>query len=95
MARLTRRLVVIGVSLSALLALLFWALRGGWREAPLAGITLAMGILPQEFAVIMIVFVALGARRMARGQLRTRRLGAIDTLGQTTVLCVDKTGTLT
>jgi Ca2+-transporting ATPase len=94
-ARLTRRLVVIGVSLSVLLALLFWALRGGWLEATLAGITLAMGILPQEFAVIMIVFMALGARRMARHQVLTRRLGAIETLGQTTVLCVDKTGTLT
>ncbi|MBP9928807.1 MAG: cation-translocating P-type ATPase [Rhodoferax sp.] len=94
-ARLTRRLVLIGVSLSLLLALLFWWLRGGWLDALLAGITLAMGILPQEFAVIMIVFMALGARRMAAHQVLTRRLGAIETLGQTTVLCVDKTGTLT
>ncbi|MCP5281899.1 MAG: cation-translocating P-type ATPase [Rhodoferax sp.] len=94
-ARLTRRLVLIGVSLSLLLALLFWTLRGGWLDALLAGITLAMGILPQEFAVIMIVFMALGARRMAARQVLTRRLGAIETLGQTTVLCVDKTGTLT
>lgn len=93
--RLIRRLVLIGVALSALLALLFWSLRGGWLDAMLAGITLAMGILPQEFAVIMIVFMALGARRMAAHQVLTRRLGAIETLGQTTVLCVDKTGTLT
>lgn len=94
-ARLTRRLVVIGITLSILLAVLFFSLRGGWLEATLAGITLAMGILPQEFAVIMIVFMALGARRMAAHQVLTRRLGAIETLGQTTVLCVDKTGTLT
>ncbi len=94
-ARLTHRLVLIGVSLSGLLALLFWVLRGGWLEAMLAGITLAMSVLPQEFAVIMIVFMALGARRMAARQVLTRRLGAIETLGQTTVLCVDKTGTLT
>ena len=94
-ARLTRRLVMTGITLSALLTLLFWSLRGGWLEALLAGITLAMGILPQEFAVIMIVFMALGARRMATHQVLTRRLGAIETLGQTTVLCVDKTGTLT
>ena len=93
--RLTRRLVLIGVALSVLLAVLFWSLRGGWLEAMLAGITLAMGILPQEFAVIMIVFMALGARRMTAHQVLTRRLGAIETLGQTTVLCVDKTGTLT
>jgi len=93
--RLTRRLVLVGVALSVLLAVLFWSLRGGWLEAMLAGITLGMGILPQEFAVIMIVFMALGARRMAAHQVLTRRLGAIETLGQTTVLCVDKTGTLT
>ena len=95
MARLTRRLVVIGVTLCLLLAGLFWLLRGGWLEAVLAGITLAMGILPQELPVIMIVFLALAARRLATHQVLTRRLNAIETLGQTTVLCVDKTGTLT
>jgi Ca2+-transporting ATPase len=93
MARLTRRLVLIGAGLCVLLVLLFWLLRGGWLEALLAGITLAMGILPQEFPVIMIVFLALGARRLAAQQVLTRRLNAIETLGQTTVLCVDKTGT--
>jgi P-type Ca2+ transporter type 2C len=95
MARLTRRLVVIGVVLCVLLSGLFWLLRGGWLEAVLAGITLAMGILPQELPVIMIVFLALAARRLAVQQVLTRRLNAIETLGQTTVLCVDKTGTLT
>ncbi len=94
-ARLTRRLVVIGLSLCGVLVLLFWVLRGGWLDALLAGITLAMGILPQEFPVIMIVFLALAARRLAAQQVLTRRLNAIETLGQTSVLCVDKTGTLT
>jgi len=94
-ARLTRRLVVIALLLSVALMALFWLLRGGWLEAMLAGITLAMGLLPQEFAVIMIVFFALAARRLATQQVLTRRLNAIETLGQTTVLCVDKTGTLT
>lgn len=61
----------------------------------LAGITRAMGILPQELVVIMIVFLALAARRLAVQQVLTRRLNAIETPGQTTVLCVDKTGTLT
>jgi Ca2+-transporting ATPase len=94
-ARLTRRLVLIGLSLCVALMGLFWLLRGGWLEALLAGITLAMGILPQELPVIMIVFFALAARRLATRQVLTRRLNAIETLGQTTVLCVDKTGTLT
>jgi Ca2+-transporting ATPase len=92
---LTRRLAVIGIGLCLALAALYWVLRGGWLDALLAGITLAMGILPQEFPVIMIVFLALGARRIAAQQVLTRRLNAIETLGETTVLCVDKTGTLT
>ncbi len=95
MARLTHRLVVIGLSLCALLVALLWALRGDGLQAVLAGITLAMGVLPQELPVIMIVFLALAARRLAAQQVLTRRLNAIETLGQTTVLCVDKTGTLT
>jgi len=95
MAQLTRRLAIIGVILCITLALLFFLLRGGWTDALLAGITLAMGILPQEFAVIMIVFFAMGARRIAHHKVLTRRLNAIETLGETTVLCVDKTGTLT
>ncbi|MDA7087945.1 cation-translocating P-type ATPase [Pseudomonas sp. SA3-5] len=94
-ARLTRRLAVIGAGLCVFLTLLYQLLRGGWLEALLAGITLAMGILPQELPVIMIVFLALGARRIARHQVLTRRLSSIETLGQTSVLCVDKTGTLT
>jgi P-type Ca2+ transporter type 2C len=93
--RLTRRLALIGIGLCFALAVLYWTLRGGWLDGLLAGITLAMGILPQEFPVIMIVFLALGARRVATQRVLTRRLNAIETLGETTVLCVDKTGTLT
>ncbi len=95
MSRLTRRLLWIGMALCLLLVGLLWALRGDALQALLAGITLAMGVLPQELPVIMIVFLALAARRLAVQQVLTRRLNAIETLGQTTVLCVDKTGTLT
>ncbi|HEX8964580.1 MAG TPA: cation-translocating P-type ATPase [Rhodocyclaceae bacterium] len=95
MGALARRLAVIGVALCLIVAALFVILRGGWLEGLLAGITLAMGILPQEFPVILIIFLALGARRIAQAQVLTRRLSAIETLGETTVLCVDKTGTLT
>lgn len=92
---LTRRLAMIGIGVSLILVTLYWVLRGGWLDGILAGITLAMSILPQEFPVIMIVFLALGARRIAQQRVLTRRLNAIETLGETTVLCVDKTGTLT
>jgi Ca2+-transporting ATPase len=92
---LTRRLAVIGIGLCLATAALYVLLRGGWLSGLLSGITLAMGILPQEFPVILIVFLALGARRVARERVLTRRLSTIETLGETTVLCVDKTGTLT
>ena len=95
MAALTRRLAIVGLALCLLLtALVVWQ-QGDWLAGLLAGITLAMGILPQEFPVILIVFLALGARRIAHQQVLTRHLSAIETLGETTVLCVDKTGTLT
>ncbi len=94
-AALAKRLAVIGIGLCLVLTALFVWSRGGWLDGLLAGITLAMGILPQEFPVIMIIFLAFGARRIARQRVLTRRLSAIETLGETTVLCVDKTGTLT
>ncbi|MDR3392533.1 MAG: cation-translocating P-type ATPase [Sulfuriferula sp.] len=94
-AALTRQLAVIGIGLCVAVTALFVLSRGGWLNGLLAGITLAMGILPQEFPVIMIVFLAFGARRIATQRVLTRRLSAIETLGETTVLCVDKTGTLT
>ncbi len=95
LGRLTRRLAWLALALCLLLAGLYWALRGGFLEGLLGGITLAMALLPQEIPVILIVFLALGARRISQQRVLTRRLNAIETLGETTVLCVDKTGTLT
>ena len=95
MDKLTRRFAAIGLLMSLALAATFWMLRGDPAQALLAGIALAMSLLPQEFPVIMIIFFAFAARRLGKLQVLTRRLGAIETLGQTSVLCVDKTGTLT
>ena len=64
MARLTRKLVFTGLTLCAVLVGIFWTLRGDWLQAVLAGITLAIGILPNEQPVILIVFLA---RRTAAG----------------------------
>ncbi|MGV8932267.1 MAG: cation-translocating P-type ATPase [Luteimonas sp.] len=75
-------------------ALYLW-LRGGWLDALLAGITLAMATIPEEFPVVLTVFLALGAWRMARLRVLVRRPPAIEALGSVTVLCTDKTGTLT
>ncbi len=92
---LVRRLAIFAGALCLLLVLVYGISRGHWLDASLAGITLAMASLPEEFPVILSVFMALGAWRISRRNVLTRRLDAIETLGATTVLCVDKTGTLT
>ncbi len=95
----TRRLVrifsVLGLSLSAVVVLLYGFSRGDWLAGLLAGITLAMSMLPQEFLLILTVFMAMGAWRLSRQRVLTRRAATIETLGSATVLCSDKTGTLT
>ena len=94
-ARLVKVLAVIALCASLFLILAYGGLTGDWLNALLAGIALAMALLPQEFTVILTVLPALGAWRLARQQVLTRRIAAIETLGATTVLCADKTGTLT
>jgi len=92
---LAHRLAVLGLTVSALLVLLLGWRGGNWLEALLAGVALSMSVLPAEFPVILTVFPAIGAWRLARNRVLTRRLAAIEVLGSTSVLCVDKTGTLT
>jgi P-type Ca2+ transporter type 2C len=92
---IVRNLALIGVSICAVMAIVYGLSRGNWIEGLLASITLAMAILPEEFPVVLTVFLALGAWRISKSQVLTRRMPAIETLGSNTVLCVDKTGTLT
>ncbi len=93
--RLVFRLSVAGFCFCAVVVLVFCLERGDWLQGVLAGITLAMAILPEEFPVVLTVFMALGAWRLSKNQVLTRRVAVIETLGAATVLCVDKTGTLT
>lgn len=94
-ARLVRSLALLAFAMSLLLVLVDGWMRGDWLQALLAGIALAMAMLPQEFTVVLTVLPALGAWRLSREKVLTRRIAAIETLGATSVLCVDKTGTLT
>ena len=93
--RVVRMLAVAGLVVSAVVAAGYALSGAGWLHGALAGLTLAMSILPEEFPVVLAVFLALGAWRLARHQVLARRLNAIETLGAASVLCVDKTGTLT
>jgi Ca2+-transporting ATPase len=97
-AELTR--LVRGVALIALVTCVIAATVFAWRDQSwtaglLVGLTLAMSIVPEEFAVVWTVMLAIGAWRLAQVRVLTRQPQAIETLGTITVLCVDKTGTLT
>lgn len=99
LARQTARLVrlaAIGAFICCLLVvLLYGLLRGSWLNALLAGIAIGMSMLPEEFPLVLTVFMVMGAWRMSQARVLTRRAAAIETLGEATVLCTDKTGTLT
>ncbi len=90
------RIFAIGGGLVSLLVVLLHGLtRGAWLDGVLAGIAVGMSMLPEEFPVVLTVFMAMGAWRISRARVLTRRAAAIETLGAATVLCTDKTGTLT
>ncbi len=85
----------IAASLCVLLVIVYGLTRGHWLQGVLAGLTLAMAILPNELPAVLTIFLALGAWRLSRRRVLTRKMSAVENLGSATVLCVDKTGTLT
>ncbi len=93
--RLVRMFGAVGLGVTVLAVALYGVLRGHWLDALLGGIALGMSMLPEEFPVVLAVFMAMGAWRISRARVLTRRAAAIETLGSATVLCTDKTGTLT
>ncbi len=95
MGSLVKKLTIIAAVLCLLVVIGYTISRGSLVNGFLAGITLAMAVLPEEFPVILTVFMALGAWRMSKKKVLTRNPSVIETLGSATVLCTDKTGTLT
>ena len=93
--RIVRIAAIGGGSVAVLVIVLYGLLRGGWIDALLAGIAIGMSLLPEEFPVVLTIFLAMGAWRIGQAGVLTRRASAIETLGSATVLCTDKTGTLT
>ena len=93
--RLVRIIAVAGVISALVVFVVFGATRGDWLKALLAAIGGAMAMLPEEIPVVLTVFLAVGAWRMSRRHVLTRRSAAIETLGAVSAICVDKTGTLT
>lgn len=95
MKQLIRALFIIGIVISIGVVLLFYFTRGNLLQSILNGISVSMAILPEEFPVVLTVFLALGAWRLSKVNVLTRNPTAIETLGSATVLCSDKTGTIT
>lgn len=93
--RLVRNLSIVGLSLCTMVVVVYGLTRGNWLNGFLAGTTMAMATLPEELPVVLTIFLALGAWRISQKRVLTRRVPTVETLGSATVLCVDKTGTLT
>jgi Ca2+-transporting ATPase len=89
------KLAIFAGALSVAVFVVYGLTRHDWVHGLLAGLTLAMAILPNEFPVVVTIFLALGAWRLSKRRVLTRRIPAVEALGSVTVLCVDKTGTLT
>ncbi len=86
---------VMAIGFCAVVAVAYGLLRGDWVAGTLAGVTVAIALIPEEFPMVLAVFLALGAWRLATHKVLVRRGAVIEALGGATVLCVDKTGTLT
>ena len=93
--KVVRVFALTGGFLCVLVVIVYWLTRGNLLKGFLVGLSLAMAMLPEEFPVVLTVFLALGAWRISQHRVLTRRVPAVETLGSATVLCVDKTGTLT
>lgn len=92
---LIRNLFIGGVVISIGVVVAFYYTRGNFLQSVLNGLASAMAILPEEFPVVLTVFLALGSWRLSKKNVLTRKPSAIETLGSATVLCSDKTGTIT
>jgi Ca2+-transporting ATPase len=93
--RLIALLGAMAIAFCGLVALAYGLLRQDWVGGVLAGITVAIALIPEEFPMVLAIFMALGAWRLATHKVLVRRSAVIEALGGATVLCVDKTGTLT
>ena len=92
---LIKRFTYFGLTLSIAVLIIYGFMHQNWLQGALTAISLTMALLPEEFTVILTVFMALGVWRISRQKVLTRYAPVIETLGSITTLCVDKTGTLT
>ena len=94
-AKIVKTFSILGFGCCLLVIIIYGMTRHDWLHGLLTGLSLAMAMLPEEFAVVLTIFMALGAWRISKKNVLTRKPASIETLGSVTVLCADKTGTLT
>ncbi|MBP6012130.1 MAG: cation-translocating P-type ATPase [Alphaproteobacteria bacterium] len=92
---IVRIAAIAGLAVSFTVAIAYGLSRQSWLEGLLSGIAVGMSLLPEEFPLVLAVFMVMGAWRIAQAKVLTRRAASIESLGAVTVLCTDKTGTLT
>lgn len=92
---LVKNIFIIVIVLCLVIVGFYWLVKNDWLGGILSGLTLAMAMIPEEFPVVLTIFLAMGAWRIAKQKVLARKISAVEILGACTVLCVDKTGTLT
>lgn len=94
-SRIVRTFGLVSLVVCVLVAGIYGFVRGDWTKGAISALALAISMVPEEFPVVLTIFMALGAWRISQKKVLTRRFPAIEMLGSATVICVDKTGTLT
>ena len=92
---LISRVGIVALLFCVIVAVTYGLVRHDWFQGALSGLTLAISLIPEEFPMVLVIFMALGAWRLAKHNVLVRRSAVIETLGATTLLCADKTGTIT
>jgi Ca2+-transporting ATPase len=92
---LISRVGIVALLFCVIVAVTYGLVRHDWFQGVLSGLTLAISLIPEEFPMVLVIFMALGAWRLAKHNVLVRRSAVIETLGATTLLCADKTGTIT
>lgn len=95
LSRFVRIFAAIGLGISSVIAVSYGWMHDNWPQGLLVGIAAAMSLIPEEFPVVLTVFLAIGAWRISKAKVLTRKVSSTEQLGSITVLCVDKTGTIT